>query len=327
MKRSGSLNEFGNKPITRRRSPVDLVKSWSAPEVPQQGNPGIDFTPTNVQWSLGGSRAFVATGKTQLSLPSGMYGLGQDNYNRILFNFLPINIDDLLEFPNSPMANILTEIDGFWQRGTAFQHYGFLHRRGYLFYGPAGSGKSSLVQQIVANIVKRGGLVLYCAVSPALISAALKILREVEPQRHIVCLFEDLDALLAEYSEGSILALLDGENQIDHVLNIATTNYPERLDRRIVARPRRFDRVIKIDFPTGAMRESFLQKKLKLSEDDLGPWVQATKGFSFAALAELVISVKCLGNDFDGTVRQLQDLITKKRSSSDYEEHSMGFGS
>jgi ethanolamine transporter len=30
----------------------------------------------------------------------------------------------------------------------------------------------------------------------------------------------------------------------DKVINIATTNYPERLDRRIVSRPRRFDRII-----------------------------------------------------------------------------------
>ena len=38
--------------------------------------------------------------------------------------------------------------------GDTFQRYGYLHRRGYLLYGPQGSGKSSVVHQVVHRIMR-----------------------------------------------------------------------------------------------------------------------------------------------------------------------------
>jgi ATP-dependent 26S proteasome regulatory subunit len=55
------------------------------------------------------------------------------------------------------------------------------------------------------------------------------------------------------------LSVLDGENQVDKVLNIATTNYPEKLDRRLVGRPRRFDRLIYIDMPNHVVRREYFK--------------------------------------------------------------------
>ncbi len=42
----------------------------------------------------------------------------------------------------------------------------------------------------------------------------------------MVCIFEDIDAIVQEHGEDELLALLDGEARIDYVLNVATTNYP-----------------------------------------------------------------------------------------------------
>lgn len=63
----------------------------------------------------------------------------------------------------------------------------------------------------------------------------------------------------------------------------------------------------------------YLEKKLKISDcKDLELWVEKTEGFSFAALAELVISVKCLGNDFEASLKGLRELFTKKVSSDEF---------
>ena len=64
------------------------------------------------------------------------------------------------------------------------------------------------------------------------------------------------------HGDSELLQWLDGSHQINKVINIATTNYPERLDRRIVSRPRRFDRIIKIEAPAARIRETYLAKKL-----------------------------------------------------------------
>lgn len=60
----------------------------------------------------------------------------------------------------------------------------------------------------------------------------------------------------------------------------------------MVARPRRFDQVIKLEtIPAEARRAYLATKVLNFGPDELEKWVEKTDGLSFAALAELVISV------------------------------------
>jgi len=140
-------------------------------------------------------------------------------------------------------------------------------------------------------------------------------------------MFEDIDAIIEIHGDSELLQWLDGSHQINKVINIATTNYPERLDRRIVSRPRRFDRIIKIEAPAATIREVYLAKKLPdLVAADLAKWVKVTEGLSFAAMAELVISVACLGNSLEETVEVLRSLDDQHPSSREFERTgTMGF--
>src|SRR2546425_3590830 len=105
----------------------------------------------------------------------------------------------------------------------------------------------------------------------------------------------------------------------DHVLNLATTNYPEQLDRRFVARPRRFDRVVRIDAADERTRRSYLVTKLPGADAaELERWVHATEGLSLAALAEAVISVRCLGNAFEETIALLRRMSTRRASIREF---------
>jgi hypothetical protein len=82
----------------------------------------------------------------------------------------------------------------------------------------------------------------------------LQMLRAVEPERQVVGILEDVDALIERYGESEYLSLLDGEAQVDNVVYVATTNYPERLDARIVDRPSRFDTIRYIGMPSAGAR-------------------------------------------------------------------------
>ena len=164
---------------------------------------------------------------------------------------------------------------------------------------------------------------------PGVLTRAMELFRKIEPERPLVCMFEDIDAVIEIHGDSELLQWLDGTHQINKVINIATTNYPERLDRRIVSRPRRFDRIIKIESPGSRIREMYLAKKLPdLPPAELSKWVTITDGLSFAALAELVISVACLGNSLEDTVRVLRTLDDQHPSSREFDRPgTMGFNS
>src|SRR5262249_37799604 len=238
-----------------------------------------------------------------------------------------LQVDDLIDFANSLPAQILQEIENFWALGEKFQRYGYLHRRGYLLYGPQGSGKSSVVHQVVHRIIKAGHVAVFCE-HPGVLTRTMEILRKIEPDRPLVCLFEDIDAIIEMHGDSELLQWLDGSHQINKVINIATTNYPERLDRRIRSRPRRFDRIIKKEPPTPALRETYLSRKLPelAGQGELRHWVDLTDGLSFAALAELVISVACLGNNLEETIKLLRQLDDQHLDSKEFDKPgSMGF--
>lgn len=316
-----NLDDFGGKipAPTNSRGPVvisDNEVSYSE-EQPQLFKKKIPENTNNpIEWCELDKGLFSASPKTRAVLPAAVYSVGLSG-GRFAFRKQSVNVDELLVMPDSLSFKILAEIKDFLNNESIYKHHNFLHRRGYLFYGPHGSGKSSLVQQILQQIINENGVVLLCQ-DPGRLEMGLLDLRRAEPDRFIVCLFEDIDALIHEFGEKNILALLDGESQINKVLNIATTNYPEVLDPRIVGRPRRFDQVIRIDWPNDAMRRHYFEHKLNIDKNELDTWVNASDKFSFAACAELVISVKCLEKPFSEAAETIRKLMTAKPNSSSY---------
>jgi AAA+ superfamily predicted ATPase len=271
------------------------------------------------QWMVLNNGQYQVCGRTVPHMPAGAYTCQFDCYGNPLFQRKDLHVDDLIDFSDSLPARVLAEITRFWSLGERFREHGFLHRRGYLFYGKQGSGKSSLIHQIIARVTAAGNLAFFCE-HPQVFNRCVERFRQVEPERPIVCVFEDIDAIIAVYGDSDLLQWLDGNQQVDRAVNLASTNYPEKLDRRIVARPRRFDRILRIESPDGRLRAGYFAKKLPRQTPAEGErWVKLTEGLSFAALAELVISVACLGNNLEETVELLRSLDTDTPSSAEYQ--------
>lgn len=180
------------------------------------------------QWGAVGAGIYKALASTHNTLPCGAYTVTMDNNDdKPIFIKRDIKTDDILLFKDSIAGGILEEISRFWENGAAFKKFGFLHRRGYLLYGPQGTGKSSIVQQIISDVVARGGIVLICE-NPRFFNKALATFRKAEKERNVVCIFEDIDATIKKYGEEEILSILDGSNMVDRVLNIASC-FPPRV--------------------------------------------------------------------------------------------------
>src|SRR4051812_19616640 len=270
------------------------------------------------QWMITGLNKYQVCGRTTETLPPGAYSCYLDNCGNPIFQGRELQVDELINFPDSIPAKVLSEIKRFWSMGDRFARYGYLHRRGYLLYGKQGCGKSSLIHQIVSDIIADGHVAFFCT-NPYGFIMCMEKFREVEPARPIVCIFEDIDAIIQQYGDSELLQWLDGNHQVDKAVNLASTNYPEKLDRRIIARPRRFDRIYRIDAPDDRLRAAYFAKKMpEQSEAELARWVEQSAGLPFAALAELVISVQCLGNDLAEAAALLRQLDRHAPSSGEF---------
>lgn len=262
------------------------------------------------RWVMTGSMMYRTVPVSHDKLPSGVYDITIDrNTNEPIFIKREVKTDELVNIPNGLVDQTLKEIELFWNSADDFKKHGVLHRRGYILYGAQGTGKSSALNQIMVGVIKQDGVVFICT-NPSFLRMALASLRAVEPTRRLVCIYEDIDAIIKTHGEGELLGILDGTNQIDGVLNIATTNYPELLDKRLISRPRRFDRAIKIMPPDEKERTAYFTVKLpkgaKVSE-----FVKATDGLSFASLTEVIIGVLCLKRPLLEIVAILKDLETR----------------
>ncbi len=270
------------------------------------------------QWMITGPNTYKVCGQTATHLPAGAYSVGMDNCGNPIFHARDLQADELIHFPDSLPAEVQKEIKTFWSMGERFARYGFLHRRGYLLYGKQGCGKSSLIHQILRDVISDGHLAFFCQ-NPFGFIRCLEQFREVEPQRPIVCIFEDIDAIIEGYGDAELLQWLDGNHQVDKAVNLATTNYPEKLDRRIISRPRRFDRILRIDAPDARVRAAYFGRKVPdMAVKELGKWVEVSDGLPFAALAEMVISVCCLGNDLEEAAQLLKSLDAHNPSSLEF---------
>ena len=322
MPEDGDNDDFGSSPTGGTGS-----KKGKAPRLEDdesRENAEEKESKNDIQWGLVSKNLFTTIGPSSPTLEPGAYSLEADQEGRIYFRKEELKTDELLEFKDSITDDILKEIETFWNNQTLFKQYNFLHRRGYLFYGGAGGGKTSMVQLIIKRIMERGGIVFF-GNHPALLNKAVRTFRNIESNRHIVCIFEDIDAIIDARGESELLSFLDGENQVDDVLNIATTNYPERLDRRIICRPRRFDRRIKILPPSDSIRTEFFMRKLGLVESEIQDYVLSSKNFTFAGMADLVIQTKCLLIPFDEAVKRITNLLDKNKPSSDEDSSKVGF--
>jgi len=277
------------------------------------------------QWSAYGADAWMPCADTKVTLPNGVYTIESTRNDGIVFVKHALVVDNIIEFPDSQSAKVVDEIERFWDAGERFVGLGFAHRRGYLLYGPQGSGKTSLVMMAMHRVAKRGGIVFLMNNEPELFTRGLELFRRIEPVRPALCVFEDVDAILRRHNTSLVLALLDGESRIDHVLNVATTNYPEMLDKRIVARPRRFDRVIKIGMPPYHVRLLYLQKK-GLDDAHAERLSKSTEGLSLAALAEILVSSKALNITEEEAIKAMRDMATAEPSSEKFGKEGRRIG-
>jgi predicted AAA+ superfamily ATPase len=293
-------------------------------------------THTHTQWSVLQNDQFAPSYVSISHVPSGLYEM---KWNSSLQTWViakqALNIDELYELPSPEIESILSDIKIFWRKRDTYKEYNFVHKRGILLYGDPGCGKSGIIQLCVKNLIEEeNGIVINIKEDEDFKAFVdfVPTIRTIEPERPLIVILEDIDSLAGEdrYSTTKLLNILDGVKQIENVVYIATTNYPEKLQERITNRPSRFDRRYEVQMPSRAIRESYIKNKLSdedLKNINLEEWLDSSDDMSLSHLKELVISVIVMGKDFKESLATLNALSDKPKIKGGKKKSGIGFSS
>ena len=282
-------------------------------------------------WSKLANDEYLSAYPSIPQVPAGIYEIAwNSSVSSYVLRKQPFKTDELYHLPSSEIKDIILDIENFWNRKDKYEEYSFVHKRGILMYGEPGCGKSGIIQLICQSLIERGGIVINIKNEDDVESFThfIPTFRKIEPTRSIVVLLEDIDSIADDNrsSTSKLLNILDGVKQIEGVVYIATTNYPEKLQERITNRPSRFDRRYKVETPNAEIRRAYINHKLNdedLKTIDIEEWVDRTEGMSLSHLKEVVISVIVMGRTFEETIGNLEDL---KKAPRVKEKKEVGFG-
>ena len=197
--------------------------------------------------------------------------------------------DDLFMTEESK-NQIKSSVEGFLSSKHIFQNKKVPWKRGLVFWGPRGCGKTSCIKIIISQ---------YDDLKPVTIQpghhAPDELLEEAfayaEDHSPSLVFFEDLQELLAEVSTSHFLQLMDGVQSKNGILVIATGNELKSLEDNITNRPRRFDKKIEFPLPDKPLSVAYLKKWFGdiLSDKQYVAIAEKTlkKRFTYAHLQEI----------------------------------------
>ncbi|KAF1949137.1 P-loop containing nucleoside triphosphate hydrolase protein [Byssothecium circinans] len=205
---------------------------------------------------------------------------------------------------------IIADVENFFDGRDTYQNLKVPWKRGIIYYGPPGNGKTISIKAMMHALYQRGAHgntklsvpTLYVRTLSSFggpeysLNSIFSKARQVAP---CYLVFEDLDSIVNDHVRSYFLNEVDGLKSNDGILMVGSTNHLDRLDPGISKRPSRFDRKYYFpnpDFDQRVQYAKFWQGKLKDNEDldfpdALCPAVaKITDKFSFAYMQEAFVA-------------------------------------
>lgn len=214
-------------------------------------------------------------------------------------SFSPDTEWDQIILPEDLKTSIHEDISSFFSKGVnVYKRLNLKPFRKLLFAGVPGTGKTMLCSALAKWALDQEYIVAYISSAdeegPTFrkIQRALSIVSRSDYPALVI--LEELDAYLHNEEKALVLNVLDGsEGQTNEhgTLLIATTNYPEAIDERVLKRPGRLDRIFIVpEMDSAEDTEKMLRLYLAdMWQDDHLPVAEALVGYPGAFVREVAI--------------------------------------
>ena len=233
-----------------------------------------------------------------------VFDSGHWNYSSELWQSIQnVSWEDVI-LDGEMKKSIIGEVTKFFDSKDRYKKLRVPWKRGIIFHGPPGNGKTISIKAMMHSLYDRDDPV------PTLYVRSLAsyggpeyaiglIFSKARQMAPCFLVFEDLDSIVSDAVRSYFLNEVDGLQNNDGIMMVGSTNHLERLDPGISKRPSRFDR--KYLFPDPNLEErveycEFWRRKLESNEDvefphSLCPAIAGiTKGFSFAYIQEAFVA-------------------------------------
>ena len=259
-----------------------------------------------------------------------VYHDGYFRKDKQLFESIKSATFDNLILPDLLKRQIQNDFQQFFASREVYERYNIPWKRGAIFIGPPGNGKTHTLKALINQL---GKPCLYVRSFKAEYGTEEENMDEVFKRARMttpcVIVLEDLDSMIDDNNRAFFLNELDGFHSNTGIVVLATTNHPEKLDSSILDRPSRFDRKYYFQLPADAERRAYvakwncdLQCEMRLTEKGAVRLISRTQGFSFAYLKELLVASMVqwmsLGGarSMDDVALAQTDLLRKQISDS-----------
>ncbi|KAI4936148.1 hypothetical protein J4E85_001477 [Alternaria conjuncta] len=205
---------------------------------------------------------------------------------------------------------LIADVENFFDGRQTYEDLKVPWKRGVIYYGPPGNGKTISIKAMMHSLYQRGKEGDSRLAVPTLYVRTLtsfggpeyslaQIFGKAREQAPCYLVFEDLDSIVSDHVRSYFLNEVDGLKSNDGILMVGSTNHLDRLDPGIAKRPSRFDRKYYFPNPDYDQRmqyAKFWQGKLKDNKDLDFPdelcakIAEITPKFSFAYMQEAFVA-------------------------------------
>jgi SpoVK/Ycf46/Vps4 family AAA+-type ATPase len=225
-------------------------------------------------------------------------------------------LDDVI-LPKELKQSILSDIRNFLKNRKKYVEFGMVWKRGYIFHGPPGNGKTLFLRKLGGAF----GLNMTDMTNRLDQDGTLRLPQHAEPYENGTILslsklasgdddenppeiyyLEDMEKVIGKNDNdfgritlSNFLTAIDGVSRLANgLILIGTTNHKDKLEGAILGRPGRFDRVYEFAKPTNTEiyrffeRRNFLIKNKEVTAEysDL----MMRKNFSMAFVEDFILS-------------------------------------